>query len=79
VNCKDSLAFNVRRCKFGWVIGDSGYVGFSRVALYERPNRTRIAVVRYRLRNIDEYCFFALHKPLAACERHRHGVGRVSL
>ena len=79
VNCKRKESFNVRQCKIGWVIGDAGYVGQTRVALYQRANRSRIAVVRYRIRGIDEYCVYVRHVPISQCDHHYHGTARVGL
>jgi hypothetical protein len=79
VNCKRKVSFNVRHCKIQWVIGDAYYAGGTTVGLYERANRSRLATVSYRIHEIDEYCVFVRHEPVARCDRHFRGRTRVGL
>ncbi len=79
VNCKRKISLNVRRCKVSWVIGDASYIGVTTVALYERTNHSKLAIVRYRIHGIDEYCVFVRHEPVARCDHHFHGRARVGL
>jgi len=79
IDCKHRGGFNVRHCRAHWVVGDTGFVGWTRVALYEKPNRSKVAVVGYRLRVIDEYCIYAEKRSPQACTRHERGRAQVTL
>jgi hypothetical protein len=71
--CNRRLAFNVRKCEIGFVIGDTGYFGPVRIALLERESGDRHARIRYRISRLNEYCVFALHKPPALCTKVDRG------
>ncbi len=77
ISCMRKVAFNKRRCRVSWGIGDAGYMGRTRVTLFERRNRARFGVVHYRIHLIDFYCTDVEHHPISQCDRHYHGRGRV--
>jgi hypothetical protein len=78
LKCGPRLAFNARRCAIGFQIGDSGWFGTLRIALFRRAFNDRRARIRYRIHQLDEYCFFGLHKTAAECTRTSHGTARLN-
>ncbi len=72
--CARILARNVRRCRFGWAIGDSIFSGKARVRLdVKEVSWVRGVVVR-----LNEYCLVVQHRPRRTCIKRLHMRGRYS-
>lgn len=78
LKCGPRPAFNARKCDIGFQIGDSGWFGTLRIALFRRAFDDRQARIRYRIHQIDEYCFFVLNKTVAECTRTSRGTARLN-
>jgi hypothetical protein len=78
LKCGRRTAFNARKCDIGFQIGDSGWFGTLRIALFRRAFDDRRARIQYRIHQIDEYCFFVLHKTVAECTRTSRGTARLN-
>jgi LppP/LprE lipoprotein len=78
LKCGRRRAFNARKCDIGFQIGDSGWFGTLRIALFRRAFDDRRARIQYRIHQIDEYCFFVLHKSVAECTMTSHGIARLN-
>jgi len=77
IGCGRKASFSVRRCEVAWGIGDAGFFGRVRVALFERGQNIVTARAKYRITMLDEYCAIVLHKPRSKCVRHYRGHARV--
>jgi hypothetical protein len=78
LRCDRRTAFNARKCDIGFQIGDSGWFGTLRIALFRRAFDDRRARIQYRIHQVDEYCFYVLHKTVAECTRTSHGTARLN-
>lgn len=78
LNCNRKLSFNVRRCKFSFGIGDSGYSGQARVAHYRRDSR-KFARVGYRVQHVNEYCVAVNEGSRNECTSVSRGKKRVPM
>jgi hypothetical protein len=72
LKCNRRVAINVRKCDFEFVIGDSGWRGWLRVAVTGYGLK-RVARIRYRVIHINEYCLFAEERSFRRCSDPERG------